>query len=180
MIKLARLLMEVGEATSTPYGLKKSYEPDEESAEYTFTTDEGLLYVVTVIKHREEAEESMIDYEVSFGVYGAKGLDFKTERGNVKAMYRIMATVVKALYDAIEWDAENGDTARSVFMKPTKSKKQVDPKTGRKTVDKSDRRRADFYVMYLKKNLNARFPGATVTSSESGDYVKADLLFHKK
>lgn len=116
MIRLKDLvkipLKEVGDGSSKPYGLKKTASGGKES-EWEFTTDSGVEYTVVVEKYKLKGannylggEGPMNQWDIQFSINpisvgGGRAHSYNTvvDRGE---LYRVMATVVKAVKDEIK------------------------------------------------------------------------------
>jgi hypothetical protein len=166
-MKLIHILREIGETTAKPYPLTKL----DESVYYVtwgFKTDSGAEYKIVIGKNfraedpdsEEERDENELEFLVSFGVVSKGTLDFEAEFKDVKNLFRVMATVIKAVKITIEDEAdESGIPVTRIIMEPTKR-------------DKADSRRANLYMRFIEKQMPA---GAKVTQLAGGERIQIDL-----
>lgn len=160
-MKLIDLLREIGETTAKPY----PYTKRDESSQYVmykFETDSGIKYQIIILKEfREDVEE--IEFGITFGVYvDPASVDFEKEVNDPKNLFRVMATVVAAVKDAIAEEEAEGAPVTRLIIEPEK-RKIKDPQTGKMVKDRADRRRFNLYMQYIKKQMPAgteiRFTG---------------------
>jgi len=152
MIKLANILKEIGDATSTaPDTSKKS-----KWGRTLFKTDKND-YEVQIDKSVEPNTNKMT-YEVSFGVLNQWGAaSFLTTVGDYKNMFKVMAGVVNAIKREAVEDQKAGYEVKKIGFSAVKE-------------SEGDSRRKDFYMAYVKKLMPA---GSEVT--ETGDKVEVTL-----
>lgn len=187
MIKLTDILLEVGEGTADPYPLKLLSRDVErfkaihfgkdlakkigsEDVRYRFVTDSKLVYLLDMFKTTLTKASSNkgivitgvtptgVTMEVSFGVRkGREGIDYDeiTNRGE---LYRVMATVVKAVKEEINRHNKSKEQAAPInklVLYPSKA-------------DESDTRREALYTAYIKRAM----PDAQVTSAKEGSRIE--------
>ncbi len=164
-IKLYKLLesimAEVGENTAEPY-LTQRYSEYKDEARYYFDADKEVHYTLSITKDRDKETTNHIGYSVEFGITDEMGwTDYKitSKSGKVGNMRRVMATVIKAIKQELEIDAEAGRPVSTIWMQPSKE-------------DSFDQRRANIYQEYIKKNMP---PGAKVTYDGASNSVQIDL-----
>lgn len=162
-------LREIGETTAKPYLLTKL----DESVYYVtwgFKTDSGTEYKIVIGKNfrgedpesEEERDENELEFLVSFGVVSQGTVDFEAEFKDVKNLFRVMATVIKAVKISIEDEEdESGIPVTKIVIEPTKREINT-PGSAGPVYDKSDTRRADLYMRFIQKQMP---PGAKVRST---------------
>jgi hypothetical protein len=158
MIKLIDLLAEVGEGTSQKYSWRLDTNDntgDYIIMNYVFTTDSNVRYFV-LLNIGNEPLVAIDDYEmtVSFGV-GAKP-SIKAKAGMAKPsftkvvnkgeLFRVMATVIDIVKDAIRVMKEEDRPIRYISFKPEKEK---ETETGFEQTNQ----RLQLYLAYIKKNM---------------------------
>lgn len=161
-------LQEIGEATAEPYPLTKI----DESVYYVtwgFKTDSGTEYKIVIGKNfkntadeggEEEYDEYQMEFLVSFGVVSRGTVDFEAEYKDVKNLFRVMSTVIKATKQAIQEEAEeSGIPVTRIIMEPTKR-------------DKGDSRRANLYMRFIEKQMPE---GSRITTKDGGSTIVVDL-----
>lgn len=185
-MKLIDILREIGETTAKPYFLTKV----DESVYYVIYEFEtknpgdkaGTKYKIIIGKNfraedprdesDEDRDENELEFSVSFGVVDRGSVDFGAEFKDVKNLFRVMATVIKAIKIAIEDETyESGIPVTRIIIEPTKREIR-DPETGETRTDKSDKRRANLYMQYIKSNMPA---GSKVRELGTGDKIIVDL-----
>ncbi len=157
MIKLINLLKEIGDGTSKPYEYKKVGETNS-GIYYTFKTDPnpektflgrpapGLDYEVDLrFWDLEKAKPSSTKLDVAFNTDSGE----YTEETNDNVQYRIMATVVTIIKDALS----NHPEIDTLSFTAAKS-------------DSMDVRRARFYRAYIKKQI----PNSTTVELKKGGF----------
>lgn len=170
-MKLIEILKEIGETTAKPYPLTLK----DEAVYYAiweFKTDADLQYQVIIGKDYTNSNEESVTYTVSFGVYDSGTIDFGAEVNDPKNMYRVMATVIKAIKDTMADEINQTELPVSrIVIEPTK-REIVDPGSAMPVYDKSDTRRADFYMKYIEKQMPA---GAKVHATADKSQIRIDL-----
>jgi len=146
-IKVKTGINEIGEGSAKPYPYKvESENTMYGDIIYSFKTDSGLDYEITISQLKKTRDQSSVRLDVGFktdsGTY-----DTITNQGE---QYRIMATVLAAVKEYLA-KVPNAD---SIVFIPSKS-------------DEGDMRRADFYKAYIKKQL----PGSEVRVFGDGRYI---------
>lgn len=166
-MKLIDLLREIGdpEKASKPYDLEL-YSDSDYALIYTFETDADNQYKIVFGKNRKEIRDPQgilepelsddeLEYSVAFGVIpDSGGLDFEAELKDTKNLFRVMATIILAIKEAIK-SAEKPVTR--LIIEPTKK-------------DSQDRRRYNLYKTYIKKHMP---PGWAVTRDD-GDVIELE------
>jgi hypothetical protein len=158
MIKLIDLLAEVGEGTAQKYSWSLNSKDDKGDyiiMEYGFTTDSKVKYFVILVIGREPLVSSN-DYEmtVSFGVGNKPSLKAKvgmakpsfTKVVNKGEFFRVMATVVDIVKNAIEVMKEDDRPIKYIIFKPEKEKET-------ETGFEQSNQRLQLYLAYIKKNM---------------------------
>jgi hypothetical protein len=107
VIKLKRILKEIGEATSSPYKWKKASKK-EDIEFFTFITDQGTMYKVAldyfIHEDRYQTRGSFRTYPavgVSFGIKD-KGKYLTNTTSNKGEVYRVMSTIVDIIKDYLK------------------------------------------------------------------------------
>jgi hypothetical protein len=158
MIKLIDLLAEVGEGTAQKYNW--SLDTKEDSGDYIimnyiFTTDSNIKYFV-LLNIGNEPLSSTDDYEmtVSFGVGAKPSVKAKigmakpsfTKVVNKGELFRVMATVIDIVKNAIEVMKEEDRPIKYISFKPEKEKET-------ETGFTQSNQRAKLYLAYIQKNM---------------------------
>lgn len=170
-MKLIEILREIGETTAQPYPLTLK----DESVYYAiweFKTDSDLQYQVIIGKDYTDSNEEAVTYTVSFGVYDRGTIDFEAEVNDPKNLYRVMATVIKAIKDTMADEINQTELPVSrIIIEPTKREIPT-PDSPMPVYDKSDTRRADLYMKYIQKQMPA---GAKVQTTADKSQIRIDL-----
>ena len=128
MIKLKKILNEIGDSSAKPFNFLLTVSGKNEY-QYMFLTKEKQIPYYVIFKY---VSKSAV-WDISFSTIGSKNGDEVINSGE---MYSVMATIVKIIKDFIS--------------KKNPEKLQYSPA---KNFD-TDLRRAKLYDVYLKKNLN--------------------------
>jgi hypothetical protein len=150
--ELSKIIGEIGEATSNPYSYKLTYEDRTGMKRYSFITNSGTKYEVSVkldTTYREKSggkntKEIVVAFKTKNGEYE----DVTQENDS----YRIMATVIQIVKDYLK-ETPDVDT---ISFSPAKSKD-------------NDSRRENMYKAYISKQL----PGSKV--SVDGEWYVVEL-----
>ena len=138
-MKLIDILREIGETTAEAYPLTVRDEGDS-FITYTFKTDIGTNYKILIVKDFLDPDSEELIYVISFGVdKPGSSVDFEGEVGDYKNIYRVMATVVKAVKDTI---AQEELPVTKLEINPTKKNAE-------------DKRRLNLYMKYIEKQMTA-------------------------
>lgn len=137
-MKLLDILKEIGETTAEPYPLTVKEEGDSFII-YTFKTDIGTNYSIIILKDFLDPDSEELIYVISFGVDKPGSVDFEGEVGDYKNIYRVMATVIKAVKDTI---AQEELPVTKLEINPTKKNAE-------------DKRRLNLYMKYIEKQMPA-------------------------
>jgi hypothetical protein len=129
-------LKEIGETTAEAYPLTVKDEGDS-FITYTFKTDIGTNYRIVILKDYLDPDSEELIYIISFGVDKPGSVDFEGEVGDYKNIYRVMATVVKAVKDTI---AQEELPVTKLEINPTKKNAE-------------DKRRLNLYMKYIEKQM---------------------------
>lgn len=169
-IKLSKILesimAEVGENTAEPYPTERHAEYKNDVS-YAFDADEGVHYTLSITKDRDKETTKHIGYAIDFGITDSEGwtdYEVTSKSGKVGNMRRVMATVIKAIKQELEIDAEAGRPVSTIWMQPAKE-------------DNFDQRRAKIYQEYIKKNMP---PGAKVTYNDASNSIQIDFPIENK
>lgn len=117
---------------------------DEEQYILGFTTESDTNYVVSLDKI-DPNEDNNWRMDIEFGVENESegpfpsSYDYKTTV-NKGEMYKVMATVVKAVKREIEDSKKRGQNIRTIRIEPSKN-------------FENDTRRANLYKAYIEKNM---------------------------
>lgn len=157
-MKLLDILKEIGEGSKEPYAYETVSSEDLDYSTYKFTTEENVVYKMTVNKFKNKSNK-LIDYDVEFGIVkskpgGRSSIDFKSTSKDTKTgnMYRIMSTVVDIIKKEMTLDKQKFDhTLDKIVFSPTKE-------------DESDNRRLNLYAAYIQKQI----PGSKISPSKFG------------
>lgn len=166
-MKLIEILREIGdpEKASKPYDLE-TYSDSDYALIYTFETDGGNEYRIVFGKNRKEIRDPQgrlepkpsdteLEYSVAFGVIPYSGvLDFEAELKDTRNLFRVMATIILAIKEALK-RAEKPVTR--LIIEPTKR-------------DSRDKRRYNLYKTYIEKHMP---PGWAVTKDD-GDLIELE------
>ena len=128
MIKLKKILNEIGDSSAKPFNFLLTVSGKNEY-QYMFLTKEKQIPYYVIFKYVSKSDV----WDISFSTIGSKNGDEVINSGE---MYSVMATIVKIIKDFIN--------------KKNPEKLQYSPA---KNFD-TDLRRAKLYDVYLKKNLN--------------------------
>lgn len=128
MIKLKKILNEIGDSSAKPFNFLLTVSGKNEY-QYMFLTKEKQIPYYVIFKYVSKSDV----WDISFSTIGSKNGDEVINSGE---MYSVMATIVKIIKDFIS--------------KKNPEKLQYSPA---KNFD-TDLRRAKLYDVYLKKNLN--------------------------
>lgn len=149
MIKLKRILKEIGEATAKPYKYKVNFEetdPEYGEIQYGFHTESGLEYQINIAQVKPLRNSKKIRLVVAF----------KTTQGTYKTntnrneQFKIMATVIAAVKEYLA----KVPNAVEISFTPSKSAE-------------NDNRRADLYKAYIAKQL----PGSNIRVFSDDRYI---------
>jgi hypothetical protein len=180
MAKVKRELKEIGFTNKKDYGFKYDVTGGSENiAEYEFSTGDNT-YKVWVRKKESDGIQQGWILEIAFAVMendkpqfpGHKPHmlpNFDKEVNDPKNMYRIMATVVNIGKEEMAWVEKSGENVIRIEFEPTK--REIVGKTGIKTKDPNDTRRANLYMAYLKKE----FPDSEIKSTANYSKIWVDL-----
>jgi len=159
MIKLLDILAEVGEGTAQKYNWSyngKDSNSDYDVLNYSFKTDSNMSYFVTLVVGNEPLTGAD-DFEmtVSFGVGNKGPLKDKVGLGkpsytkvvNKGEVFRVMATVVDIVKNAISMMKKEEKPIKYIIFKPEKEK---ETETGFKQSDQ----RLKLYLAYIKQNMD--------------------------
>ena len=163
-MKLIDILREIGDpkTPSKPYDLEL-YSDSDYALIYTFETDADNQYKIVFGKNDKEIRDPQtprysdteLEYSVAFGVIpDSGGLDFEAELKDTRNLFRVMATIILAIKEAIE-EAEKPVTR--LIIEPTKR-------------DSRDKRRYNLYKTYIEKHMP---PGWSVTKDD-GDLIELE------
>jgi len=170
-MKLLKILKEVIQETGDTTNVKtyqyiKSAEVedyDSESYSIKFTTDSNINYIILI--HKIDFDQNNIwRLEIEFGVENEKEGDFPASYDfksvvNKGEMYKVMATVIKAVKEELEESANKGQNIVTVRIEPSKNFEK-------------DSRRANLYMAYIKKNMPK---GSTVKTNLNMSNIEIDL-----
>jgi len=158
MIKLINLLAEVGEGTAQKYSwslTSKENTSDYIMMEYGFVTDSNMKYFV-LLNISNDPLTSSDDYEmtVSFGVGAKPSIKAKvgmakpsfTKVVNKGELFRVMATVIDIVKNAISVMKEEDRPIKYIIFKPEKEKETETGYT-------QSNQRLQLYLAYIKKNM---------------------------
>jgi|TARA_R100000081_G_C4765081_1_gene142228 hypothetical protein len=153
MIRLKDILSEIGEGSAKAYSYRidDDFPGRNEGTEYRdiyFKTEDGDNYIVSfkafhgpAAERGSQARKLGSYFQIDFNTQDDQGFDDDAERVvNKGRLFRIMATIVKAaeeFLDHIDYKEKGID---KMYVYPAKSKK-------------SDHRRANLYMAYIKKHL---------------------------
>jgi hypothetical protein len=159
MIKLIDLLAEVGEGTSQKYSYKLDTKDDNGDfiiMNYVFTTDSNVKYFV-LLNIGNEPLAAIDDYEmtVSFGVGTKPSIKAKvgmakpsfTKVVNKGEVFRVMATVIDIVKNAMSIMKEEDRPIRYISFKPEKEKETA-------TGFEQSNQRLELYLAYIRKNMD--------------------------
>ena len=150
-MKLLQILKEIGDASRQPYKYT-TQSSDEWESYFTWKTEDGVDYVVEIIKFSEIANPNELEYNIDFGIVHKSGrVDQTSTSKNTKTgnIYRIMSTVLDIILKEMERDKKKyGRTVVRLSFTPSKN------------FDK-DNRRLNLYMSYIKK----KFPTSKVSSN---------------
>lgn len=175
---LESVMTEVGENTAEPYAASRSEIERDFEVHYTFTTENGVHYVLQIIKDSDSedfgSETKKFVYFVAFGTaseeeyedMGDAAIDFNvtSKTGEVGNMRRVLATVIAYVNREIEIDKKRWIPVTKVMLYPSKE-------------SKTDERRANIYKRYIEKNMPA---GSKVTYNQETNAISVDLPNPKK
>lgn len=136
---------------------------DEEVYKMEFTTESDTNYVV-IINKIDRNEDNVWRMDIEFGVENESeggfpaSYDFKSVV-NKGEMYKVMATVVKAVKKEIEDSTKKGQNIVKVIIEPSKN-------------FENDTRRANLYMAYIQKNMPK---GSKVQVSKDLRQIEIDL-----
>ena len=142
------LLKEIGDTTNVDtYMYSKIPELetyDEEVYKMEFATESDTNYVV-IINKIDRNEDNIWRMDIEFGIENESEGGFPpsydyTSVVNKGEMYKVMATVVKAVKKEIEDSTKKGQNIVTVRIEPSKN-------------FENDTRRANLYMAYIKKNM---------------------------
>jgi hypothetical protein len=162
MIRLKDILSEVGEGSAKAYSYKiddnfPGRADDTEFRDITFKTEDGDNYIVSLkALYGSAAETKKRDpyFQVDFNTQDDYGFDDDAEIVvNKGRLFRVMATIVKATKEFLNDIDYKEKGIKKMFVFPSKSKK-------------SDHRRANLYMAYIKKHLptsNIKYNGQIIT-----------------
>ena len=163
MIRLKDILFEVGEGSAKAYSYKIDDDfPTRDGAEYRdirFETEDGDNYVVNLKAfwgpaiERDKAKPEPY-FQVDFTTEDEYGFYDDADRVvNKGRLFKVMATVVKATREFLNDIDYKEKDIKKMMVFPSKSKK-------------SDHRRANLYMAYIKKHLptsNIKYNGQIIT-----------------
>ena len=165
MIRLKDILFEVGEGSAKAYSYRIDDDfPTRDGAEYRdirFETEDGDNYVVNLKAfwgpaiERDKAKPEPY-FQVDFTTEDDYGFYDDAERVvNKGRLFKVMATVVKATREFLNDIDYKEKDIKKMMVFPSKSKK-------------SDHRRANLYMAYIKKHLptsNIKYNGQIITAT---------------
>ena len=165
MIRLKDILFEVGEGSAKAYSYKIDDDfPTRDGAEYRdirFETEDGDNYVVNLKAfwgpaiERDKAKPEPY-FQVDFTTEDDYGFYDDAERVvNKGRLFKVMATIVKATEEFLNDIDYKEKDIKKMLVFPSKSKK-------------SDHRRANLYMAYIKKHLptsNIKYNGQIITAT---------------
>lgn len=164
---LQQVLQETGDTTNIKtYQYQKTAEAedyDSESYSIRFTTESGIGYIILI--HKIDFDQNNIwRLEIEFGVENEKEGDFPASYDfksvvNKGEMYKVMATVIKAVKQELEESNNKGQNIALVRIEPSKNFEK-------------DSRRANLYMAYIKKNMPA---GSKITTNLNMSNIEIDL-----
>jgi hypothetical protein len=164
---LDEVMSEIGDTTNVDtYMYSKIPELetyDEEVYKMEFTTESDTNYVV-IISKIDRNEDNIWRMDIEFGVENESeggfpaSYDYKSVV-NKGEMYKVMATVVKAVKKEIEDSTNKGQNIVTVRIEPSKN-------------FENDSRRANLYMAYIQKNMPK---GSTVQVSKDLRQIEIDL-----
>lgn len=164
---LEEVMTEIGDTTNVEtYSYSRTPEFtdfDEEEYKMEFTTESDTNYVV-IIHKIDRNEDNIWRMDIEFGIENESeggfppSYDYKSTV-NKGEMYKVMATVVKAVKKEIEESTKKGQNIVTVRIEPSKN-------------FESDSRRANLYMAYIKKNMPK---GSTVEVSKDLKQIEIDL-----
>ena len=159
MIKLKNILLEIGEGSAKPYKFElEKDKPDDtdHSREVSFKTEDGDDYKVMLAAYWGDTtitdtfgSHISIDFYIYHG-FGTHDADVVVNKGR---LFKVMATIVKATEEFLNDIDYKEKGIKKMFVFPSKSKK-------------SDHRRANLYMAYIKKHLptsNIKYNGQIIT-----------------
>jgi hypothetical protein len=164
---LDEVMSEIGDTTNVDtYMYSKTPELetyDEEVYKMEFTTESDINYVV-IISKIDINEDNIWRMDIEFGVENESEGGFPpsydyTSVVNKGEMYKVMATVVKAVKKEIEDSTNKGQNIVTVRIEPSKN-------------FENDSRRANLYMAYIQKNMPK---GSTVQVSKDLRQIEIDL-----
>jgi hypothetical protein len=145
---LKEVISEIGDTTNVDtymYSKTPEFEDhDEEVYKMEFTTESDINYVV-IISKIDRNEDNIWRMDIEFGVENESeggfpaSYDYKSVV-NKGEMYKVMATVVKAVKKEIEQSTKKGQNIVTVRIEPSKNFEK-------------DTRRANLYMAYIEKNM---------------------------
>ena len=163
----ANLLKEIGDTTNVDtymYSKTPEFEDhDEEVYKMEFTTESDTNYVV-IIHKIDRNEDNIWRMDIEFGIENESeggfpaSYDYKSVV-NKGEMYKVMATVVKAVKKELEYSEKRGQNIVTIRIEPSKN-------------FENDSRRANLYMAYIKKNMPK---GSTVEVSKDLRQIEIDL-----
>lgn len=172
---LESIMSEVGENTAEPYAASRSEIERDFEVHYTFTAENGVHYVLQIIKDSNYkdfgSETKEFVYFVAFGTaseeeyedWGDEAIDFnvtsKAGKEKVGNMRRVLATVIEYVNREMEIDKKRYIQVTKVMLYPSKE-------------SKTDERRANIYKRYIEKNMPA---GSKVKYNQGSNAISVDL-----
>lgn len=159
---LEQVLSEIGDTsnieTYTYSRTPEMEQHDEEVYEIKFITESDTNYIVIIYKI-DINEDNIWRMDVEFGITdGGSKYDYKSTV-NKGELYKVLATVVKAVKKEIEISTEEGKNIVTIRIEPSKN-------------FESDSRRANLYMAYIKKNMPA---GSRIEVSPNFKTIEIDL-----
>jgi len=160
-------IKEIGDTTNVDtYTYSKTPELetyDEEVYKMEFTTESDTNYVV-IISKIDRNEDNIWRMDIEFGVENESEGEFPASYDyksvvNKGEMYKVMATVVKAVKKEIEDSTNKGQNIVTVRIEPSKN-------------FENDSRRSNLYMAYIQKNMPK---GSTVQVSKDLRQIEIDL-----
>ena len=164
---LQEVITEIGDTTNVDtYMYSKTPELetyDEEVYKMEFTTESDTNYVV-IISKIDRNEDNIWRMDIEFGVENESeggfpaSYDYKSVV-NKGEMYKVMATVVKAVKKEIEDSTNKGQNIVTVRIEPSKNFEK-------------DSRRANLYMAYIKNNMPK---GSRIEINSNMSNIEIDL-----
>lgn len=164
---LEQVLQETGDTTNVKtYQYQKTAEVedyDSESYSIKFTTESNINYIILI--HKIDFDQNNIwRLEIEFGVENEKEGDFPASYDfksvvNKGEMYKVMATVIKAVKEELEESEKKGQNIVTIVIEPSKN-------------FETDLRRANLYMAYIQKNMPK---GSRIEKNSDMSKIEIDL-----